>query len=197
MLYAVRGGEKVKARPEQRGTCPNCNHEVIAKCGEINIWHWAHLPSVECDSWAECESAWHLLWKSYFPPEFVEVPIIKGGKRHVADIRTRSGLIIELQASSLSVEEIREREQFYTNMLWVFDVNEPMRDGRLKIRDKGEYQTFRWYNPRKHIAYTTKPRWLDLGDGSLFKLKLMSQQCPCGGWGYVKNRDMQIRAWHN
>jgi len=195
MLYALMDGIKVRAQPHERASCPNCGSEVLAKCGAINIWHWAHLPSIDCDSWSEGETDWHLLWKSYFPPESVEVSILKDRKRHVADIIARNKTIIELQASSISVEEMKEREEFYGRMAWVFDVAKVMIGHHLNIRQKGNYQTFRWYYPRNHIAYTSKPTWLDLGDSMLFQLKAMHPFAPCGGWGYLRDKGAVISSW--
>ena len=217
MLYALMDGIKVRAQPHQRACCPNCSGEVLAKCGAINIWHWAHLPSINCDSWTEGETAWHLLWKSYFPPERVEVPISKDGRRHVADIITQNGTVLELQASPISVEEIQEREQFYKKLVWLFDVAEAVLSRRLDIRYKDcrvlgpawpvnryypqgflehkGYQTFRWYHAQKHIAYTSKPTWLDLGDGRLFDLRKMHLSAPCGGWGYLRDKYAVIGSW--
>lgn len=43
---------------------------------------------------------------------------------HRADIRRDDGLVIELQASSISAEEIAEREAFYGEMVWLLDGRE-------------------------------------------------------------------------
>ncbi|PZO47927.1 MAG: hypothetical protein DCF15_18445, partial [Phormidesmis priestleyi] len=40
---------------------------------------------------------------------------------HRADVRLDSGLVLELQHSSISAETIAEREQFYGFMVWLFD----------------------------------------------------------------------------
>lgn len=101
-----------------KAKCSGCGDDVIAKCGEIKIWHWAHV-NKECDSWYEPESAWHIGWKSLAPPDNQEVVI----GPHRADIRTSKGTVIELQHSPISPEEIREREQFYGDMIWIFDAS--------------------------------------------------------------------------
>ena len=44
------------------------------------------------------------------------------GTRHVADIKTDTGLVVEFQHSHLSTVERRERESFYDNLIWVVDV---------------------------------------------------------------------------
>jgi len=199
MLYAKdSGGRKVRATPLARAYCPNCGTKVLAKCGEINVWHWAHKGADQCDSWADRESDWHRHWKSLMPPEQVEIVIEKNGERHVADIVTKDGIIIELQSSHISPIEIEEREQFYDRMVWLFDVSEAVSSGRLRLRGlRNEYQTFRWQHPRKHIAYTTRTTWLDLDPsfGDVFLLKKMYANTPCGGWGYLESKLTLLKQW--
>lgn len=102
-------------------TCPLCNGEVHAKCGVVNIHHWAHR-SKACDNWSEPETYWHKSWKESFPEHFRETVIEKNGKKHFADLYTDKNVIIELQNSSIKSETIQEREQFYGNrMLWVLN----------------------------------------------------------------------------
>ena len=101
-----------------RAICPVCKNEVISKCGEIITWHWAHKAN-DCDLWHENESDWHIGWKSRFPEECREVVIGK----HRADVKT-SKCVVELQSSSISSEEIREREIFYGDMIWLINARE-------------------------------------------------------------------------
>lgn len=160
---------------------------MLAKCGSIKAWHWAHERGHDCDAWAE-ESAWHRLWKMLMPADQVEVTIRRNGTAHRADIVKSDGMVIELQHSTISPEEIREREQFYRNMAWLFDIRDCW--GRFEVRldesTRGQMArrcTFRWKYPRKHIATTRRQTFLDLSDGILW-LKKMYPDCPCGGWGY-------------
>jgi competence protein CoiA len=179
MIYALdSNGSRVEASPRMTATCPQCGGEVISKCGEINAWHWAHAVGDECDPWSETESLWHSYWKAFFPPEKVEV----GMGTHRADIVNRQGLVIELQASALSPSEIRERERFYNRMIWLFDVTDC--EERFWLRQQPSHCNFRWCHPRKHIASTEKPTYLDFGK-YIFHLKKMYPDTPCGGWGYV------------
>lgn len=86
-----------------RGLCPYCGSEVIAKCGRIKIWHWAHKGMSSCDPWWENETEWHRTWKNHFPLEWQEQiardPI--SGETHIADVKTPHGLVIEFQHSSI------------------------------------------------------------------------------------------------
>lgn len=54
--------------------------------------------------------------------------IIREGVRHQADIVTHDGIVVEIQHSPISVDTIREREEFYEKMVWVLDLTEKKRN---------------------------------------------------------------------
>jgi competence protein CoiA len=119
--FAMVDDRRIEATPGQTGHCPNCAKPMIAKCGTQVIWHWAHK-GVRCDGWWEPETAWHRAWKDQFPAEWQEfVCEGDGGERHIADVFTSHGLVIEFQHSRLPPEEQAAREAFYRNMVWVVD----------------------------------------------------------------------------
>ncbi len=180
MIWAIRNNERIRATPKDKATCPICNKEVIAKCGTIKIWHWSHLSKRDCDDWAEPDNEWHINWQNEFPKEWQEVKV----GNHRADIKTRNGMIIEFQNSSLSVLQIYERENFYDNMVWVLN-GEKFGD-RLNIRFDGERKiyTFRWKNPPKSWWYAKKEIYVDQGN-CLFQIKKIYPNLPCGGWGII------------
>ena len=96
---------------------------MIAKCGKFVRWHWAHKSRQSCDPWWEAETDWHRDWKNKFPEEWQEVvhTDARTGERHIADVKTPHGLVIEFQHSALSPEERRSREDFYKDMIWIVD----------------------------------------------------------------------------
>lgn len=194
MFYAnTDDGRKIEATPKARAVCPICEQEVIAKCGDIVTWHWAHKAS-DCDAWAEGETEWHLGWKRRF--KNAEVTIRRDGEWHRADAMTDTGWIVEFQHSSISTETMRVRETFYRNMIWVFDVTsarefDNFTDRRLLLyqvddaRGDSGYVTFRWKHPKAVIATATKAVYLDLGDEWLLRLGAMYPGGVCGGWGHL------------
>src|SRR5687768_3460401 len=122
MKYAFVNGNKTEAIKGMRGTCPCCNSEVIAKCGEVNINHWAHLGARNCDIWWENETEWHRQWKNNFPIHWQEVVQFDlKGEKHIADIKTDKNWVLELQHSYLKPDERRSRIAFYPNLVWVID----------------------------------------------------------------------------
>jgi len=41
------------------------------------------------------------------------------GERHVADVKTPAGTVLEFQNSPMDIRELRSREHFYRNVLWI------------------------------------------------------------------------------
>lgn len=123
MLTAIVNGTRSRPFPSLDGKCPFCSSDMIARCGEIRVHHWAHKSKSECDPWWENETDWHRNWKNEFPLRWQEV-IFKDkatGERHIADVHTLAGLTVEIQHSHMDKEERRSREEFYKNMLWIVD----------------------------------------------------------------------------
>lgn len=120
--YALVDGVRVDindACREARGICPLCGAELVAKKGEYNAWHWAHIGRDLCDDWYQPKGPWHRFWQRFFPESLREVPVERDGKKHIADIKTINGIVVEVQWSPIAIEEIREREQFYDRMIWI------------------------------------------------------------------------------
>jgi competence protein CoiA len=129
MQYALVNGIRHEPEPKLRGTCPNCDAEVVAKCGQQRVWHWAHLGKLECDHWWEPETEWHRAWKALFPKDWHEVVhVAPDGERHIADLKSRDGLVVEFQHSPITPSERLSRESFYQKMVWVADGTRYLRD---------------------------------------------------------------------
>lgn len=217
MLYANTADGRSLAQPGMRGRCAGCGGEVIAKCGEINIWHWAHV-AAECDSWHEPETQWHLGWKQRFPSSWTEVSM----GPHRADVRLEDGTVVEFQHSAISPAEIEERERFYRSMIWVFDASEFRQN--LRFVDRDSFVGFTWKWARPSIYAVTKPMFFDIGDGKLFEVRklyphqrergvileepamtnrgevthriaFVSPRKPAGGWGNYIRTELLVYRW--
>lgn len=123
MLTANIDGTRSRPLPGAVGTCPFCESEMIARCGEVRVHHWAHKSKLDCDPWWEPETDWHRNWKNEFPLRWQEQILRDGGtgEKHIADVFTLAGLTVEVQHSHLEPQERRAREAFYQNMLWIVD----------------------------------------------------------------------------
>lgn len=119
--FAIIDGARRKPEPNLRGKCQCCEQIMIAKCGDIKAWHWAHKSKKSCDPWWENETEWHRSWKNMFPVEWQEVvhkdPLT--GEKHIADVKTDTGMFIEFQNSPIKIAEQLAREKFYQDMVWV------------------------------------------------------------------------------
>lgn len=182
--------EIIMAEPGAVGFCPVCGSVVKAKCGDIYIWHWAHVDfddqrrTADCDSWHEPEGPWHFFWKERVPQHMREYVLrrqcmVDGEPTevvHRADILNSRGTVIELQHSRISVADIRARESFYIDMIWIFDATEYSFLDHQRLEDSHRY---RWKNPRRYIWECRKPVFFHLGGQKLFRVKKFNHHVPC------------------
>jgi competence protein CoiA len=184
-------GARIRATRGAHACCPSCEAALIPKCGELVSHHWAHQAERgECDPWAEHETDWHLSWKSRFPEDWIEVIV----GPHRADVRRPDGVVFEIQHSTISVEEIREREAFYEAhgwLEWIFDVREAAVEGRFELRKHYRDMAFSfvWRHGRRSIGACACPVWLDLGLGRLFAVMRMRTDgdvYKLAGWGHLR-----------
>lgn len=122
MQLSLVDDQRLPAFPGGKGRCEICGGGTLAKCGPRVMHHWAHEGRRNCDPWWENETLWHRQWKSLFPTDWLEVSHVSPtGEIHRADIKTPSGLVIEVQHSAMSDAERISREQFYGNLVWIID----------------------------------------------------------------------------
>jgi len=122
MELALVNGFKREPFAGGRGNCEMCGSAMVSKCGPRVMHHWAHFGRRNCDPWWENETQWHRAWKSQFPVECREVVhVADDGEIHRADIKTPTGIVIEVQHSAMTDAERLSREAFYQNMVWVID----------------------------------------------------------------------------
>ena len=112
-IRATKGGSN--------GICPECHGEVIPKCGEIMIWHWAHKVLNNCEYSLRGETDWHLAHKQYWLDHGAEIEVPIGSRR--ADV-VYKGVVIEFQRANETLEKITSRtlnhiENGY-KVMWVF-----------------------------------------------------------------------------
>lgn len=194
MLYAKNiNGERILPTKDTEARCFGCGSLMIAKMGVIMSHHWAHLTKVECDEWMENEGEWHLGWKkkcTMFPDIEVEKFIKKENVWHFADVYFKNkSTIIELQYSSISVEDIQKREEFYGKMIWLFDCRDAHNEERLCISEQSYGHNFSWKRPKKTIGYANKPIFFDLGDNRILQVKKKTVKTRMYGWGYIISYD--------
>ena len=134
MKFALVNGQRQEAQPNLSGKCQAFGHPMIARCGEVRIWHWAHKRGHQCDTWWENETEWHRDWKNRFTTDWQEVPARdETGELHIADIKTPYGLVIEFQHSAIKPDEVEKRTIFYGQVIWIID-------GRRRPTDLIQYE---------------------------------------------------------
>lgn len=170
MFYAMNSeGGKIEVTPKGRGFCPFCGMGVIACTGEIKSHYWRHEQKAKTDcvaSFYEHEGIWHSDWKMLFGKEYGEIFCQIGNQKRVADVKLPNGLVIEIQHSHIPPKEIRARESFHKNMIWIFDASGAVADERLAYSQT----TFSWEQPRLSIKSCKCPVYLDLGSQRIFRI---------------------------
>lgn len=151
MKFALANGQRLEAKPDLSGECPSCGKPMVAKCGEVRVWHWAHKGTRCCDPWWESETAWHRAWKDEFPIEWQEiVHHAPDGERHIADVKTHDGWVLEFQHSSIKPDERSSREEFYEGLIWVVD-------GARRARDSAQFERA-WESGKSNVPFDPKRR---------------------------------------
>jgi len=131
MRFALTNGGRVEAQPLGSGECPFCGMPMVARCGEERVWHWAHKGRRDCDPWWENETEWHRSWKDEFPADWQEIAHqANDGERHIADVKTGDGWVLEFQHSAIPRIERQSRENFYQSLIWVVDGLRRKKDAR-------------------------------------------------------------------
>ncbi|MCB9841156.1 MAG: hypothetical protein H6809_05870 [Phycisphaeraceae bacterium] len=178
MLYATLDGKRIRPVRGMRATCPTCGEAVEAKCGQIKVHHWAHRSGSACAQSADmCE--WHVNWQMQVIPEATEVVL----PPRRADLRGNDGVVIELQHSAISTEEIASREAHYGHMVWMFDATE-----RFSIWFSGP-RAFINLGNNKSLFACRKPVFLDFGEAVIEVERLFTQKTIDGVHGYGLRRD--------
>jgi hypothetical protein len=139
--YALVDGERREPERGLLAKCPICETRMFAKCGNKRAKHWAHYSKRTCDPWWENKTEWHRAWQEKFPGEWREFPQTdpQSGEKHIADVRTIQGLVIEFQHSHLDSQERGARESFYKNMFWVVNGTRLKRDYPRFLKGFGSF----------------------------------------------------------
>ncbi|ABG57330.1 competence protein CoiA [Cytophaga hutchinsonii] len=132
-------GQKIKVSfSGEKAKCIDCGQDVRGHKGRMKIPYWQHLNKKDCDAWFEPITRWHIDWQNKFPKEFQEVSLIDPNTKefHRADVRTNSGLVIEVQHSPIKPDEIEQRENFYgkNKLLWILNGESLLKHCRLNYR---------------------------------------------------------------
>lgn len=138
--------------PGARARCLDCADGgiLIAKCGEINRWHWAHEGRAICSG--DGEGAWHLAWKWWAQLNGAHVEM--DDKPHRADIMWPSGDVWECQTNYTEAATIRKREDHYGDRLtWIYRWLPGRWDRLWNVGDGW----FRWNRPAPSMDLHERP----------------------------------------
>jgi hypothetical protein len=139
----------------------------------------------DCDPWSEPISPWHVSWQDIVLPDFAEVVI----GPHRADIVGNSDTVVELQHSSINSDQIREREDFYGNMVWLFDATR--RFSGIVCGDRYFFSLGR----TKHLGSCQKPVFLDFFTFVVQVEEMTSVLDKFSGFGIIRDRSWFVEQY--
>ncbi len=206
-LYALVDGQRQRALKDgpRRASCAECGEPMLARTGEVLIWHWAH---VEHNPYCEAarESQWHLAWKERGIDGTQEITV--GPRR--ADILAPGGFAVEFQASALERLKVWTRETDWAahhGMVWVFKADEAFAAKRITmVRSFAGYEKYlsnpepqttldvTWSHAPERVRAARAPSFLDLGTGELLFIGCWRHgSSPLTGYGWRVTRDAVVR----
>ncbi len=192
-LYALVEAERLRAQPDgpRRAQCPDCMAEMMAKTGNVVVWHWAHcVRPLDCQ--AASEGEWHLAWKALAIDGTQEITHPSGRRR--ADVLAPGGFAVEFQASPLTVAEIQTREADWDyNLVWVFDARKSFQKERLTTEGYGKSRRFMWRRPPDRIKGAKCPSYYDVGDDNLLRVtEVQVTKSAAFGQCWLETKDVVV-----
>lgn len=148
-----------EAEPGKMYYCQVCKQPVLQRRGKIRIHHFAHYSPkgthgeyVPCsDTWSYDMTEWHMEWQNRFDYSCIEKVVEANNKRHIADVLV-GNIVVEFQHSPISIEDFRERNEFYTakgyKVIWVFDLTEEFENQRIRMEEDSD-NSYRWAYVKK------------------------------------------------
>jgi len=83
----------------------------------------------------------------------------RDGGHHIADVVAPKGAIVELQATSISLDDAQDRESFYgRRLIWLFKGDDWHK--RFRFGPRGG---FWWKHGSKILCHLQQPVWIDFG----------------------------------
>lgn len=165
MIYAlVEGTPTLATATGQRAACPGCGAEMVSKCGQYVVNHWAHKTD-DCGY----ESDEHLALKLLFAHPAGAVEVWNAQIRRRADVMLGRS-VFEIQRSKIDFDEAKARERNWVGAGYLFtwvivdghDVSIPstnvvhakiQKDGRVEMWcDRNDRHTFNPFKPEMHPA---------------------------------------------
>lgn len=143
---------------------------------------------------------WHCDMQSRFPADQREYIVKYKDQTHRADVLNEKQ-IIEFQHSSISPEEISERNNFYNSagydVAWVFDVQKQYASGDIYAKEHDSALLYGWSNPKRCLQCFPRPKennkslvlylyWIDEDSTECFNRVIWSTENDIGQPDYKK-----------
>jgi hypothetical protein len=137
-----------------------------------------------------------------FPREWQETVLFSPitGEKHIADVRTDKGLVVEFQHSVIKPEELKAREDFYGNLVWIVDgCRGPLDSSYFNMGVSGPVSqnptvyALEWWGRSKlfhNWVRATKPVFFHFGNDIVWRLVFFDPKTKKGALGPMKREDL-------
>jgi len=188
---AIVEAQRMMAAPGLIGKCQLCGNKMIAKCGDIRVWHWAHEANISNCTYKPM-TQWHYDWQNRFDVELRE---IRRGNNTVSDILRSDGMVsIEFQNSPFDFQYIQKKEANTPAVLWVVNLKEQYERGQISFENK----TIVYSQPKGVLCYCGN-LFFDFDSGKLCKVKNIKKDYNSGAKynGLIYIFDYDIMTYEN
>lgn len=135
----------ITARHNQIFTCPECEEVVVARCGEVMVWHFAHKAESDCPRSHVGETREHLEAKTIVGRAMVKAGYSVAVEERLGSLRrpdltvvspvTGRWCTVEVQCSPITTTDMwwrwqHDLEAGATDTLWVWAGRVDFEDGR-------------------------------------------------------------------
>ncbi len=104
-LAITTDDRRIMATRDEPGFCPGCGGQLVAKLGDIYVWHWAHKPNHSC-AYDRITTYWQYEWMAYYHSLGWEVETtVNGYHFHAIHRETQKALML---ATKLAREDWEE-----------------------------------------------------------------------------------------
>ncbi|MFI1772756.1 hypothetical protein [Thalassobellus citreus] len=190
MIYALnKENKRIRANSlGEIGVCQFCKSSLITTKNINSLFYWHHQSAyTNCDKWYNSICEWHNEWVSNFPIEWQEIIIKKDQRKHIADIKLPNEVVLMLQNSKITSEKIKEKEDFFVNLIWVFNsaclgifdfsvINQKILNESfyLQINPFGKIKTNNSWDFKRYILNISTPLFIDFSHRLIFIKKVFT-----------------------
>jgi len=139
------------AQPGARGF-GECGCPIIAKCGDLNMWHWSHEAQTACTGIEHDEGFWQAAWHEWALTRGAETDVRIGRQR--VDFVMPNGRQVLLRSEYPDVRDVERLETVLGDAVWIYRWTQARWD---RLWQGGAHNLFKWRQGSRVLTRHTKP----------------------------------------